>query len=188
MNKMHFRNREEWHEWLAANHDQEKEVRMVFYKKHTKTECIVYEDAIREALCFGWIDSVLNSLDDETYMLKFSPRNPRSVWSDLNKSRVLELIADGKMTEAGMKAITFDLEEAARKGGSSRKRPVPDLPEEYMKILQEHPVSFQNYLKMSKSHKRQYTGYILEAKKEETRLRRLDKVIEMLKEDKRTMF
>jgi uncharacterized protein YdeI (YjbR/CyaY-like superfamily) len=104
--------REEWRDWLALHHSSEKEAWLVIYKKNSGKQTISYVDAVEEALCFGWIDSAVKKLDDESHAQKFSPRRPGSNWAESNKQRVRALIASGRMTEAGLAAVTFPLDDA----------------------------------------------------------------------------
>jgi uncharacterized protein YdeI (YjbR/CyaY-like superfamily) len=93
---------EEWRAWLQKHHAVEKDVWLMFSKKHSATPSVTLEEATEEALCFGWIDSFLNRVDDERYVLRFSPRRKGSKWSEINKKRVARLIEEGRMTEAGL--------------------------------------------------------------------------------------
>ncbi len=97
--------RDEWRSWLEENHKSEKEIWLIYYKKHTGKPRIPYDDAVEEALCFGWIDSIIKRIDEEKYTQKFSPRKQNSAWSDLNKKRVKKLIEEGKMTKAGYETV-----------------------------------------------------------------------------------
>lgn len=97
--------RKEWREWLIANGETEKSVLLIIYHKKSKTPGIKYEEAVEEALCFGWIDSRANSRDSESYYQNFTPRNPKSKWSKSNRERVERLIEEGKMTHNGQRLI-----------------------------------------------------------------------------------
>ncbi|OGK25341.1 hypothetical protein A3C25_06180 [Candidatus Roizmanbacteria bacterium RIFCSPHIGHO2_02_FULL_38_11] len=99
---LYIKNREEWRRWLEKNHKKEPEIWLVYYKKHTKKSSIPYNDAVEEALCFGWIDSTVKGIDGEKYAQRFSPRKPKSNWSEPNKERIERLIKEGKMTPAGL--------------------------------------------------------------------------------------
>lgn len=99
------RDRKEWREWLSKNHDKEKEIWLIYYKKASGKKSISYNDAVEEALCFGWIDSIEKSLDSERFAGRFTPRKPNSNWSKSNRERVKRLIREGKMTEAGLRLI-----------------------------------------------------------------------------------
>jgi uncharacterized protein YdeI (YjbR/CyaY-like superfamily) len=107
------KDRSEWRHWLEKNHATSSGVWLIAYKQHTAQPSVAYSDAVEEALCFGWVDSRPNTLDEERYMRLFSPRKPKSPWSRLNKQRVEKLIEQGLMTEAGLTVI-----EAAKRDGS----------------------------------------------------------------------
>ena len=102
---MHFASRDDWRAWLEENHATALEIWLVHYKKHTGKPGLTLEEAVEEALCFGWIDGVLKLIDDEKYALRFSPRKKGSVWSETNKRRVAKLIRQGHMTEAGLAKV-----------------------------------------------------------------------------------
>jgi len=107
------RDRKEWRSWLEKHHATSVGVWLIAYKHYTAQPSVAYSDAVEEALCFGWVDSKPNVLDEERFMRLFSPRKPKSPWSRLNKQRVEKLIQQGLMTEAGLKSI-----EAAKRDGS----------------------------------------------------------------------
>jgi uncharacterized protein YdeI (YjbR/CyaY-like superfamily) len=183
-----FKTREEFRQWLAEHHNSEKELWLVFYKKNSGVQSINYEEAVCEALCFGWIDSLVHGIDKEKYEQKFTPRNPKSNWSDLNKRRVKRLIDEGKMTDAGMKLITYNLSDPLEETTPAKKKEYLKLPDKYMQILAGDVDAFAYFNKIPPSHRHEYASYIMDAKKEETRLRRLGKVIETLKEQKHRLF
>src|SRR5262245_61363987 len=98
---LHFTSRKDWRAWLASNHASSPGIWFVFYKAHTGQKSIPYEDMVREALCFGWIDSLVKRVDDDRYVLKVTPRQPTSKWSNLNRKRWAELKTADLLTEAG---------------------------------------------------------------------------------------
>src|SRR5215469_9267504 len=99
--------RNTWRSWLASNHASENEVWVIYQKKHTGESCISYEDSVEEALCFGWIDSIIKRIDDKSYARKFTPRTNVENWSELNKKRAAKCIQEGRMTEIGRAKITY---------------------------------------------------------------------------------
>ncbi|WP_289501016.1 hypothetical protein [Gloeocapsopsis sp. IPPAS B-1203] len=105
--------RQQWREWLEKNHDTSSGIWLIYYKVKSGKPSIQYSEAVKEALCFGWIDSKVRSLNEESYMQIFTPRKPKSVWSKLNKQYIEELIEQNLMTEAGLKKI-----ETAKQDGS----------------------------------------------------------------------
>ena len=100
---------EEFRKWLLKNHRTKKEIWLIQYKKATKKPSINYVEAVEEALCFGWIDGLEKSMDTERYALRFSPRRPKSNWTETNKERARKLIAEGRMTEAGRATLPADV-------------------------------------------------------------------------------
>lgn len=102
-------NREDFRKWLEENHKSKKEIWLVQYKKATRKPSIDYVEAVEEALCFGWIDGLEKSMDTERYALRFSPRRPKSNWTETNKERARRLIAEGKMSESGFAALPPDV-------------------------------------------------------------------------------
>src|ERR1700741_518975 len=94
--------RDEWRAWLADHYESETEVWLIYYKKHSGRPRIPYDEAVEEALCFGWVDSIVKRIDDETFAQKFTPRRDWTKWSALNKRRLRKLVDEGRMTEAGL--------------------------------------------------------------------------------------
>ena len=174
--KLYLQTREEWRDWLKNNHHRQEGIWLVYYKKHTGKPRIPYEDAVEEALCFGWIDSIVKRVDEETYVQKFTPRRKRSVWSKLNKVRAIRLIKSGWMTPLGLEKI-----EEAKKNGiwqnayTSKKR--VEIPEDLKNALSSNKIaeSFFNVLKLS--NKNRYINWVNFARRQETRNNRIIKVV-----------
>src|SRR5437763_3294379 len=118
---LYVTSRDDWRAWLEKNHETEKEVWLVYYKKHTNRPRIPYDDAVEEALCFGWIDSIVQKIDDERYAQKFTPRKSSRKWSESNKRRIRKLLKEGKITQAGLAKIGAGVLEADEKAKSDRK-------------------------------------------------------------------
>ena len=181
---VHVTDREAWRAWLQENHDKEKEVWLIFYKKHTGKPRVAYNDAVEEALCFGWIDSIVKRIDDETYAQKFTPRKTKSKWSEHNKRRVEKMIKEGRMTGIGLALV-----EAAQKSGAWEQviQPykVDTIPPEVRDGLSAHPKAWENFQRLAPSHQKQYIGWITTAKKEETRQKRLQKAIALLAQNQK---
>ena len=178
---LYLPSREQWREWLAEYHLSVKVVWLEYYKKHTGKPSIPYNDAVEEALCFGWIDSTVRRIDDERYMQKFTPRNKKSNWSATNVRRVEKLIKEGKMTPVGLELYQYAkkhkmLPDPSRKQATGD----PDTPDWFDEALDRNPQARDFFHKLAPSYKRQYLGWILDAKKAETRLRRLGEALDML--------
>jgi uncharacterized protein YdeI (YjbR/CyaY-like superfamily) len=109
---------EEFRRWLADHHRSKEEIWLVFHYRRTGKPTIAYNDAVEAAICYGWIDSQLNRMDDERFVRRFSPRRPQSHWSRYNKERALRMLREGKMTEAGMVTLPADVIAASEAGES----------------------------------------------------------------------
>jgi len=122
---LYMKNRRQWRSWLQKNHDCRDEVWLVYYKKHTNKPSIPYVDAVEEAICFGWIDGKVRSVDAERNVQRYTPRRERSNWSELNIGRARRMIAQGQMTEAGLSVFLTAMKANARVP-SSRSFSVPN--------------------------------------------------------------
>lgn len=170
-NSIHPETRAEWRAWLEQNHAQGQGVWLISYKKASGKPRMEYDEAVEEALCFGWIDSKPNSLDDERSMLWFAPRKAGTGWSRLNKERVERLIAEGRMTAAGMAKA-----QAAQQDGSwSALDKVEELeiPPDLAAALAQYDAAAQNFDAFPRSVKRGILEWIGNAKKPETRAKRV---------------
>ena len=103
--ELYVTGREEWREWLRRNHASKREIWLVYYKRHTGRPRIPHDDAVEEALCFGWIDSIVRRIDDARFAQKFTPRMGKSRWSEANKKQAIRMVKMGRMTEAGLRRI-----------------------------------------------------------------------------------
>jgi uncharacterized protein YdeI (YjbR/CyaY-like superfamily) len=174
---LYVADRAAWRRWLAEHHAAEKEIWLIYYKKHTGRPRIPYEDAVEEALCFGWIDSIVKKLDNERFAQKFTPRQNRTKWSALNRRRARKMIDQGRMTRAGLAKI----DPPALAEGPPRPQDELAIPAFVKRALRASPGAWKKFTKLSPSHRRRYIAWILEAKTEETRARRIQHAIEMLK-------
>lgn len=184
-NELLFKNREEFRNWLIENHDKSSGIWIIFGKTK-KLITIKADEALEEALCFGWIDGQFSSIDQDKYLKKFTPRRKGSKWSEKNSKTVEMLISSGKMAEHGLKAI-----EEAKKTGNWDITKAEPISDEQVSILinalSGADLGLSNFQKMSNSVKKTYTALYLDAKKEETRVTRLQKIIERLNENKKPM-
>lgn len=128
----------------------------------------MYDEAVEEALCFGWIDGIMKRVDEGKHIQRFSPRNPNSVWSLLNKKRVLKMVKAGKMTDAGMKLVDYAKQTGKWQAAYSSKTK-PSLPQDLKKTLKENPRAFKNFNNFSNSQQLAYIFWVLGAKRKETR-------------------
>ena len=167
----------DWRNWLAKNHDRAREVWLVYFKAVRGKANIDYESSVEEALCFGWIDSIIQKIDGEKYARKFNPRRMESKWSETNKRRVVKVIREGRMTEAGMARVTFDLSKVDTNKPKT-KRPPTKMPESIEKVLKSRPNVWENFQKVTPSLQRNYILWLSDAKKPETFERRLQILID----------
>jgi len=180
MNQLRVNSIGGWREWLDRNHDRETEVWLVFRKKEAGKVPFDYPMALDEALIHGWVDSLIRGIDEKEYMRKFTPRQPTSTWSELNKKKVERLIREGRMKPPGMKAV-----EIAKKSGQwdrGVKPPEVDgsLPGALLQAFSRHTKARDNYFKLSPSHQKQYNIWINSARRAETVARRVKESIRML--------
>lgn len=179
-------NRQEWREWLSENYEKAAGIWLVYYKKASGKPRVTYDEAVEEALCFGWIDSLPRKLDDERAKLLFTPRKLNSVWSKLNKTRVEKLVANGAMTEIGLAKI-----EAAKIDGSWNTLNDSDdlkIPDDLLEKLADNKIAQANFDKFSASVRKNILAWIASAKRDATRVDRLEKTVEMAAKNKRANF
>lgn len=164
----------EWRQWLANHFDSESEVWLVFPKRHTGRASIAYSDALDEALCFGWIDSVVKRLDDARYARKFTPRSPSSKWSTANRQRYARLQAAGRLMPAGLQRPPTNRSGDAPRPVSSK------LPGYINDALTRRPAARENFDRLAPSDCRMYIAWIDSAKRPETKFKRLDEALRLL--------
>lgn len=167
----------DWREWLTKNHDREKEVWLVYFKPASGKSNIDYESSVEEALCFGWIDSIIQKINENKYARKFNPRRMESTWSETNKRRVIKVISEGRMTEAGMAKVTFDLKRVDV-NRQKVKRPPVEMPEKIEQAIKSQPKVWEAFQKINPSLKRNYILWLSDAKKPETFERRMKLLVE----------
>lgn len=178
---VHPRSRKEWRKWLEKEHLVSSGVWLVYYKKVTGLRVLSYDEAVEEALCFGWIDSLPGKVDEQRSKLKFTPRKPKSVWSALNKKRVNELIRSDLMKPAGLKAI-----ELAKANGSWTSLDASDeaaankqVPPDLEKLFSRNKKAAMNFNAFSESTRKQFLSWIFSAKRPATRAARVKQTFKM---------
>ena len=169
-----MRNREQWREWLTKHFDSESEVWLVFHKRQTGLPSIAYDDALDEALCFGWIDSLIKRLDDDRYARKFTPRKPDSKWSTANRKRYARLRTIGRLMPAGLKRAPTDRNYDAPRPSPSK------VPQYIQQALRSRPAASTYFESLAPSYRRMYIAWIDSAKRQETKVRRLQEAIGLL--------
>jgi uncharacterized protein YdeI (YjbR/CyaY-like superfamily) len=165
--------------WLAQNHDKEAGIWLVLLKKKSGKPTLDYGAVVEEALCYGWIDSIIKKLDDNRYARKLTPRKLDSFWSESNKRRAEKLIQHGRMTKFGLAKIN-----AAKESGlwnqSAKPQIAPGVPAEFQKALAKNKKANAFFAQLAPSYQRQFTGWIAVAKRPETRQRRVKESIALL--------
>ncbi|BAY66198.1 hypothetical protein NIES22_63110 [Calothrix brevissima NIES-22] len=175
LESVYAKDRQEWREWLQRNHHSSIGVWLIYYKVKSGKPSIKYSEAVKEALCFGWIDSKVKTIDTERYMQIFTPRKPKSVWSKLNKQYIEELITQNLMTEAGLKKI-----ETAKENGSWSSLDAIEaltIPADLQLALTANETANKYFEALSKSSKKNILSWIESAKRPETRLKRIQQTI-----------
>jgi uncharacterized protein YdeI (YjbR/CyaY-like superfamily) len=174
-NVVFFATRAEFRDWLAKNHATTDSQWLGFFKKGAAATGITYEEAVLEALCFGWIDGQGAPIDSVSRAIRFTPRRTRTIWSAVNVKRVEELIAAGHMADAGMRA--FDARVPERTGvyshDSGRAHFTPDLEQRF----RAHTAAWDFWNRQPPGYRRQMTWWVVSAKRDETRMRRMDALI-----------
>jgi uncharacterized protein YdeI (YjbR/CyaY-like superfamily) len=173
---LEFGHRDQWRTWLENNHATETEAWLLLYKKKYHDQGLTLEEAIEEALCFGWIDGTLRSLDERRFVLRYSPRTHNSVWAMSNIQRVEKLIAEGKMTEAGQMKIA-EAKENGEWEAAIRREQVDIIPKDLECALGKKAGALSAYRALPDSRKKHYLYWLQSAKREETRRRRIQKIV-----------
>lgn len=185
MKTLYVSNRPNWHKWLQKNHDKEKEIWLVYYKQHTNKPSINYDESVEEALCYGWIDSLIKRIDDEKYARKFTPRTNKTKWSEVNKARIRKLIKQGRITNISLVKIDQTILNKKEETLRDKLRKNLIMPAHIKKQIMTNRTAWQNFNKLVPSHKRNYIGWIMSAKKEETQMKRVKEAIKLLSQNKK---
>lgn len=180
---LYVTDRAKWRAWLEENHASAREVWLVYYKKHTDRPRIPYDDAVEEALCFGWIDSTVRRLDEERFLQKFTPRKSKSNWCESNVKRARRLIDEGRMTKAGLEAIAEGALDT--KFEPKPKSKEVEVPRFISDALRKTKRAWENFGALAPSYRREYVNWITQAKRPETRERRLAEAARLLSENKK---
>ncbi|HEX2394568.1 MAG TPA: YdeI/OmpD-associated family protein [Bacteroidales bacterium] len=174
--------REEWRKWLESNYDKAPEIWLVYYNKKSGKPRIAYDQAVEEALCFGWIDSIVKKIDDNCTAQRFSPRRKRSQLSELNKVRVKKMIEEGKMTPAGLLSINHHLQYSE---GKFKEHAPFTMPKDILKILKSDPITWKNFNAFPEDYKQVRIAYIDHARiRPEEFKKRLNYFLKMTKQNK----
>jgi uncharacterized protein YdeI (YjbR/CyaY-like superfamily) len=176
VNPEFFKSPSAFGKWLEAHHASSKELWVGFYKKDSRKPSITWPESVDEALCFGWIDGIRKSIDEESYMIRFTPRKPSSVWSSVNIGNVDKLIKDNRMRPAGMKA--FEARKENRSGIYAYEQRSAELVEPYQAKFKRNKAAWKFFQSQPAWYRKVANWWVVSAKREETRLKRLDQLIE----------
>ena len=163
---------------MGANHKTKKAIWLLFYKKHTGKASISYEDAVEEALAFGWIDGMIRKIDDHRYGLRFTPRRPGSIWSKLNVARMEKLFREGRMTKQGVTA--FDQRTDKISLAERFKIEEPPVPKDLLAALEGNKKAFENFGRLASSYRKRYLMWLASARTRETRKKRVEEAVDLL--------
>lgn len=182
--RLSFNNRAQFRTWLGKNHSKAAFVWIEYYKDGTPG--INYRDSLEEALCFGWIDSIVKKIDERVYVRKFTPRRPRSRWSEINKRLVQELIDNGRMTEHGLAKVKASKANGTWKEKHSdndddEDKNIERLTKQFRRIIKSNRKMLELFEKKGGKTKQLYVSYYFDAKKEDTKKRRIKRIFEVLK-------
>jgi uncharacterized protein YdeI (YjbR/CyaY-like superfamily) len=176
---LEFKSKEHWRKWLLENHDKSDGIWFRFYKKSSGLQKVNYDQALDEALCFGWIDGQVRSLDEKSYLQRFTPRRTKSMWSQRNTEHIARLIKEGKMHPSGLKEV--EKAKADGRWGNAYASPKnTKAPDDFLKELAKNKKAEEFYHTLNKTNTYAIIWRINEAKRPETRVRRIQKFIQML--------
>jgi uncharacterized protein YdeI (YjbR/CyaY-like superfamily) len=177
--------RDDFRKWLTKNHDKEKKVAVIVYKKHTGKQSSSHRELMEEAICFGWIDTTINKLDEKRYVRHFTKRNENSRWSKNTLSYARDLIKEKKMTPPGLKYYKEGLKKLPHDHGIPKN---PTMPPELKKALSKDKTAKVNFNNFPASVKKTFYRWILRAKREETRVKRIKLSVERARSGNRNPF
>ncbi|MEZ4802442.1 MAG: YdeI/OmpD-associated family protein [Gelidibacter sp.] len=173
----YFKTDNEWRDWLHENHASSKGVYLIFYKVEHENDSMRWEEAVKVALCYGWIDSTVKSLGDGKRRQYFTPRNPKSVWSALNKHYIKELTASNLMHESGQKIIEIGKQNGSWTALDDVENGI--IPEDLQTSFDNNPQAFENYQNFAPSYRKSYLYWLNQAKREATRQQRISEIVQL---------
>lgn len=179
--ELYFESDSQWRDWLSKHHDSNDGIYLIFYKINHKRPAMRWEEAVKVALCYGWIDSTVKSLGNGKRRQYFCKRNPKSVWSALNKKYLKGLIVENLMHESGLKVI-----EIAKKNGSWTALDDVEngvIPEDLQEAFDKNKIAFENYNNFAPSYRKNYLYWLNQAKREETQQKRITEIISLCEQN-----
>ena len=181
LSEHYFRSQREWRKWLHENHNSSSGIYLIFYAVEHGAESMRWEEAVQVAICYGWIDSTVKSLGNGKRKQYFCPRKPKSGWSKINKNYVRNLLKKGQMHPSGLEKI----EQAKQDGSWSALDHVEEgrIPEDLELAFVSNPVAYKNYVNFSRGYQKSYLYWLNQAKREETRKKRIQEIIRLCTEN-----
>ncbi|WP_103070640.1 YdeI/OmpD-associated family protein [Aquimarina sediminis] len=175
--ELYFKNDQEWRIWLHDNHDQSQGVYLIFYKVESKQPSMRWEEAVKVALCYGWIDSTVKRLDNQRRRQYFCPRKPKSGWSKVNKNHIIDLIKNNLMQPSGL----ISIENAKKNGSWVALDDVENgiIPKDLQQAFDHNTKAFDNFQNFAKGYRKNYLYWVNQAKRQETRDKRIKEVIRL---------
>lgn len=183
-----FSSPDDFHRWLKAHHEVESELLVGYWKKYTDKPSMTWPESVDEALCFGWIDGIRRRIDDQAYCIRFTPRQTKSTWSNLNLESMKRLIAEGRVAPAGMAAYERRTEERSREYSyeQHKLRQNPEFSEAHAARFRDNETAWQFFLDQPPSYRKKVIWWVESAKKPETRARRLERAIQSAENQERS--
>ena len=172
---VYFETPQDFRKWLLKNHDKETELLVGFYKVSSKKPSMTWSESVDQAICFGWIDGVRRSIDNESYSIRFTPRKSTSIWSNINIKKVEHLTAKGLMHTSGINA--FEKRKQNKSGIYSYEKEAASLSNEFEKKFKANKKAWKYFQQMPPSYRRPAIHWVMNAKREETKLKRLEELI-----------
>ncbi|MGB3607600.1 MAG: YdeI/OmpD-associated family protein [Psychroserpens sp.] len=182
----YFKTDQEWRTWLSKNYHQTEGIYLIFYKLENEQDSMRWEEAVKVALCYGWIDSVVKSLGNGKRKQYFSPRKPKSVWSALNKRYIKALIKDNLMHDHGLKSIAIAKENGSWTALDKVEKGI--IPEDLQRAFDDSPEASNNYANFSPSYRKQYLYWLNQAKTQATREKRIAEIIEFCEKNIKSRY
>jgi uncharacterized protein YdeI (YjbR/CyaY-like superfamily) len=179
--EVYFENKTDWRKWLQTNHNLSMGIYLILYKISSKKVSMRWEEAVKEALCFGWIDSTVKKIDNERRKQFFCPRNSGSGWSKLNKKHIEELVANNLMHESGLKKILSAKEDGSWSIYDDTENLV--IPKDLLHEFDKNSKAFSNYQAFSKTYKKNYLYWLYFAKREKTRNKRIVEIVKLCEQN-----
>ncbi|PTM06963.1 MAG: hypothetical protein DA407_11020 [Bacteroidetes bacterium] len=182
--ELYFKTDIEWRVWLHQNHNTKKGIYLIFYKVDHAKDSMRWEEAVKVAICYGWIDSTVKSLGNGKRRQYFTPRNPKSVWSALNKKYIKQLLKDNLMHESGLQTIEIAKQNDSWTALDAVEKGV--IPKDLQEAFNTNTKAFRNYQNFAPSYRKSYLYWLNQAKREATRNDRIEKIIEFCQNNIKT--